>query len=356
MSPEPLRVGIDVTPLVGEPTGIHQSVRHLTDALAERSDIELSGWLLSSRGRKPDFPGQVHRSPLPARVAYRTWRYGSFPQRRLLAGPVDVVHGTNFLGPPEPTTVLSIQDLTPLTRPDLTTHTVAAKGQAIRRALEAGAWAHTSCHLIADELRSIVDTDRLGVVHHGLPPTPTPRRGSGHRQTGFDRYVVTVGTTERRKRVPDLVRILNDLPADIGLAIVGPAGNQEEAVQEAILAYGLGNRVRRLTDLSDQQRTDVIADSIALALASEYEGFAFTPLEALQLGVPVAATAVGALPELIGDMVELAAPNGDNLASLLHAACEQPTVPAGVAERLAGLTWERSAAGMMDLYRQAAGW
>lgn len=354
MSPDRLRVAVDVTPLVGEPTGIHQSVRHLTDALAVRSDVELSGWLLSMRGRKPNFPGPVRRSKVPARLASRTWRFGSFPRRRQLAGTVDVIHGTNFLGPPESTTVLSIQDLTPLTRPDLTSPAVAAKGPAIRRALEAGAWAHTSCFMIADELRTIIDTDRLHVVHHGLAPARPVQPGAGHALTGLDQYVVTVGTTERRKRVPTLVRLMADLPPELGLVIIGPPGNQEAAVQEAVRAHGLESRVRRLTTLDDQQRTDVIADSAALALASEYEGFAFTPLEALQLGVPVAATAVGALPELIGDLVPLADPAGDDLGDLLLAASQQTTVPSEIGRRLHDLTWGRAAAGMVDLYRKAA--
>lgn len=265
-----------------------------------------------------------------------------------------MVHGTNFLGPPEPTTVLSIQDLTPLTRPDLTTPTVAAKAQAIRRALKAGAWAHTSCFLIAEELQTIVPTERLQVVHHGLAPALTPQPGAGRAISGLDRYVVTVGTTERRKRVSKLVEIMADLPADLGLVIIGPPGNQEATVQETIARHGLGSRVRRLTKLDDQERTDVIADSAALALASEYEGFAFTPLEALQLNVPIAATAVGALPELIGDLIPLAEPNGDTLGELLIAACEQTSVPTEIGQRLKELTWDRSAAGMVDLYRKAA--
>ncbi|HBU03819.1 MAG TPA: hypothetical protein DEA70_04970, partial [Acidimicrobiaceae bacterium] len=71
-----LRVGIDITPLVGPPTGIHQHTRHLTDALLSRDDVTVSGWLLSARGSKPRFAGPIRRSPIPAAPAARLWARG----------------------------------------------------------------------------------------------------------------------------------------------------------------------------------------------------------------------------------------------------------------------------------------
>ena len=97
----------------------------------------------------------------------------------------------------------------------------------------------------------------------------------------------------------------------------------------------------------------MVADAAALALASDYEGFGLTPLEALRAGVPVAATAVGVLPELIGTEVRLADPDGSDFADHLVAAIDQP-VPTAVVEALAQLTWSRHADQMMDLYRLAA--
>ena len=38
-----------------------------------------------------------------------------------------------------------------------------------------------------------------------------------------------------------------------------------------------------------------------LAFPSVYEGFGFPPLQAMAAGVPVVTTAVGAIPEVVGD-------------------------------------------------------
>ena len=349
-----LRVGIDITPLVGPPTGIHQHTRHLTDALLARNDIVVSGWLLSARGDKPHFPGPIRRSPIPAAPAARLWARGSWPGRRTIAGPVDVVHGLNFLAPPTGTSVVTIQDLTPLAHPDLIEPAVAAKAPAIRRIIDSDAWIHTSSQAVANELAGLGRTERVRVIHHGLrPPAPT-EPGTGIKVAGFDRYVLVLGTTERRKRVPAIIAAMTAVDNEIGLVIAGPVGNDEPAVDRAIADAGLGDRVQRLTTVDDATRDALVHDAAVLALAAEYEGFGFTPLEAAAVGTAVVATAVGALPELIGDLLDLANPSDLNLGPLLAAACEDPTVPAAVTGRLQGLTWTAHADAMIELYQLAA--
>lgn len=348
-----LRVGIDVTPLVGPPTGIHQHTRHLAAALAQRSDVDVSGWLLSARGRVPEFPGPVRRAPIPAAVAARTWRHLRWPGHDRLAGGVDVIHGTNFLGPPEPSTVLTIQDLTPLREPERIEPAIARKGAAIRRAIDAGAWVHVSSALVGAELETETGCDRISVIHHGIPdPTPTTP-GDGHRIVGRDPYVVVVGTTERRKCIDRVVAAVAALDPQLALVVVGPPGNAESELDAAIDRHAMADRVVRLTSLGDRDRAAVVADATALALASEYEGFGLTPLEALRAGVPVAATAVGVLPELIGDTIPLADPSGADFTIHLERAMGT-TVPAELAIRLADLNWTRHAEQMMDLYARAA--
>lgn len=349
----PLRVGLDITPLVGPPTGIHQHTRHLADALAQRNDVEVSGWLLSARGPMPAFPGPTRRAPIPASFAARTWRWTAWPDRRQLAGDVDVVHGTNFLGPPATTTVLTIQDLTPLRDPARVEPAVATKGPAIRRAIGAGAWVHVSSHLVGAELAAETGSDRIRVVHHALPEPLASTPGDGQGLVGHDRYVVVVGTTERRKRVDRVVAAMAGLDPSIALAVVGPSGNAETELDASIAHHGLADRVVRLRGLDDRQRAAVVADAAVLALASDYEGFGLTPLEALRAGTPIAATAVGALPELLGDDLVLAAPDGSDFAEVLGHAFDT-AVPESVVQRLRGMTWAHHAEQMVDLYGLAA--
>jgi glycosyltransferase involved in cell wall biosynthesis len=76
-------------------------------------------------------------------------------------------------------------------------------------------------------------------------------------------------------------------------------------------------------------------------------------------GVPVVATAAGAVPEVVGDGAWLVPPgDGDTLADRLVTALNGgPEVDALVArgrERAAGFSWDACAAGLVALYRDAA--
>ncbi|NDH76085.1 MAG: hypothetical protein EBY52_04960 [Actinobacteria bacterium] len=82
--------------------------------------------------------------------------------------------------------------------------------------------------------------------------------------------------------------------------------------------------------------------------------FGYQVINATAVGTAVVATAVGALPELIGDLLDLANPSDLNLGPLLAAACEDPTVPAAITGRLQGLTWTAHADAMIELYQLAA--
>ena len=352
-----VRVGIDLTPLLGAPTGVHQHTAALVDALLARSDVDLRGWLLTGRAGRPATDVPVRRLRVPAGLAQQTWRVGAFPGRRLVAGSVDAVHGINFLAPPAAGSVVTIHDTTPLTRNDLTQSPVAAKAAAIRRLLRSPALVHVPAAGIRDELVAEhgADPHRVVVVPHGLQPAPMPAPHDGIE--GYERYLVTVGRTERRKRVPAIVDMLEHLPDDVALVIAGPIGNDEARVSAAVRRLSDPDRVVRVTAATDAARDSLVAGAAGLVLASEYEGFAFTPLEAVQLGVPVAATAVGALPELLGPDIELVHPGSTDLAAALAHAVESviaAPVPTDARARVDALSWADTAAAMVELYRRAA--
>lgn len=356
----PIRVAIDVTSLLGPPTGIHQATRGLIDALVDRDDVDVRGWLLTARGDRPDVSVPVRRSRTPAALAVRGWARGNLPPGRFVTGRADVVHGTNFLAPPTPRSVISLQDMTPINHPEWCETSVAAMAAPLRRAIERGATLHVSSDLVRREAIEEfgIAPGRVRLVHHAIRPLVGGDPASGRALAGSDRYVAVLGTVERRKNVAAVVEVMHQLPADVRLVIMGPAGNAEAAVVAA--AEQLGDRAVRLRSVDSETRNSLIRGATVLAWPSHYEGFAMPPLEALSVGTPIVATAVGALPELVGDTIPLVAGGHGAFAEALVSAVESPTeVPAAIIDRIAGLTWKRAASAMVEIYedvhRQAGG-
>ena len=116
----------------------------------------------------------------------------------------------------------------------------------------------------------------------------------------------------------------------------------------------------RLGAVTDAQRAALLRGATVVAYPSRYEGFGLVPLEAMAVGVPVVATSVGAIPEVVGDAAALVAPGDPSaLAEALHAALTDDGGRAALVargrERVGSFTWERSVAGIVALYRRAAG-
>ncbi|MDG2029322.1 MAG: glycosyltransferase [Acidimicrobiales bacterium] len=352
----PVRVGIDVTPLLGPPTGIHRVTRALIDALGAETDIEARGWLLTARGGRPDLAMPVRRSRIPASVAHRLWSSSAL-LGRAVTGRVDIVHGPNFVAPPTPRSVISLQDLTPVSHPEWCRPEVAAMAPAIRRAVSEGATVHVSSALVGAEAAALLGaTDaQTRLVHHGVEPLVSADPATGRGIAGSPRYVLVLGTVERRKNAAAAAQAMAHLPDDVHLVIAGQEGNDEAALHGALEPID-PRRVRRLLIVDDHTRSALLRGATALLWPSIYEGFALPPLEALSVGTPVVATAVGALPELIGDLVPLVATGDDDafVAATVDALENEADVSAAVTERIGALTWDRAASAMADIYREIA--
>ncbi len=379
-----LTVAVDATPLLGDRTGIGVAVTGMVRQLAIRDDLSLVGYGLTTRGwtrLRHALPAGVRpaRAPMPAAPLLRTWARTGIPVVEWWTGRVDVVHGTNFVVPParRADRVVSVWDLTTARYPEMCTPTARRYPDLIRRAIAAGAWVHTGAEAMAAEIIDFFDVppSRVrvvapGIARHGddgpaaggegADPTIPVARASAGVQAGMIStrpYILGLGTTEPRKDFPGLVAAFGILAAahpDLELRITGPRGWAEDDVVEAIAASPYRQRIVRAGWVPDVQ--PLLRGATLLAYPSRYEGFGLPPLEAMALGVPVVATAVGALPEVLGDAAAQVPP-GDPGA--LAAAMDRVLTDDGYRRRLvqAGLeraslyTWEAAGEGLMALYR-----
>lgn len=360
-----VEVAIDEGPLHGPRTGIGNAVAEVLDALALTSRrVQLRPYVTSTRA---EVEPPTRRLPIPAFVAHRWWARSSRPRVDRWLGRPDLVHGTNYVVPPTHCPrLVSVYDCWFLAHPELAAGDVARAGAVLRRSIADGAHVVTSSDATTSQVRDLLDTDRVTTVHLG-PPSPVPHHDRATTPTPTRlaplearRFALALGTTERRKNLPVLVRSFGRLAAeldDVRLVIAGGPGDDEVAITTAVeaLPASARERVHRLGRVDDGERRWLLGRAAALAYPSLDEGFGFPVLEAQQVGVPVVTTPVGSIPEVAGAAALYGAPDDvDALAANLHLVITNPDRAATLIERgranVDRFSWERTADAYVDLY------
>jgi len=148
----------------------------------------------------------------------------------------------------------------------------------------------------------------VSVLVHGIPLDRTIQRKALRpairAELGIPPERVLVGTVANlraQKGYPDLLaaaRLVLDRGRDVTFAIVGQ-GPMEQQIREIHHRLKLGDRFKILG--VREEATDFIAACDIFALASLYEGLPLALMEALALGLPVVATRVDGVTELVED-------------------------------------------------------
>ncbi|MEO0070440.1 MAG: glycosyltransferase family 4 protein [candidate division WOR-3 bacterium] len=118
-------------------------------------------------------------------------------------------------------------------------------------------------------------------------------------------HIVFVGRLHRPKDPFTLLRALSLIKKEkncpLRLTIIGDGELRKEA-EEFVLSHNL-SEVRLLGSLPHEEVMKILKAADTLVLTSNYEGFPIVLLEAMSLGLPVIATRIGGVPELVEDGV-----------------------------------------------------
>jgi glycosyltransferase involved in cell wall biosynthesis len=116
--------------------------------------------------------------------------------------------------------------------------------------------------------------------------------------------VGTAAVFRRQKRIEDWLAVAQTVAAqrpETLFLLVGD-GPERARVEACVAARGLGDRVRLTGLRADARRLIGLMD--IFLMTSTYEGLPMALLEAMALGKPVVATAVGGIPEAVTDRAE----------------------------------------------------
>jgi glycosyltransferase involved in cell wall biosynthesis len=132
--------------------------------------------------------------------------------------------------------------------------------------------------------------------------------------------ILAVAHLYSRKGVDTLLRAFASVPAEAHLRIVG-TGPERERLKELSHTLGIADRVHFLGHLPFIALVAEYRNATLFALPTEQEGFGIVFLEAMASSLPIVATCVAAVPEVVSDGVTalLANPgNESTIAELLE--------------------------------------
>lgn len=347
---------------------LHQAASHAPGALDLRA-----GYLV---------PWKNHHVPaledlgVPVRNLHgpREWdlRWALRLRRWLLEDPVDVVHAHSpYVAA---VTRLCVRSLPAGVRPGLvyTEHNRWARHRRATRWANRLTFALDHHQLaVSDDVRETIHAGgrhRVEVLEHGVDIAAVraerAARADVRAELGLDDGHVVIGTVanlRREKAYPVLLEAAAAAcAADPRLRFVAVGqGPLEDEIRQRHAELGLGDRVRLLGYRPDAVR--VMAGFDVFTLASLHEGLPVALMDALVLGLPIVATAVGGIPEAVTPGREgLLVPPGDPaaLAAAWHELADAPDRRHQMGERAAargaGFDIRRAAARLEAIYEEVA--
>lgn len=197
--------------------------------------------------------------------------------------------------------------------------------------------------------------DKIRVLRNGvdLDLFHAEDRGSARRRFGFaGPTLASVGNLIAAKGHHLAIGALPMLP-DAGLLVVGE-GPEEGALRALAARLGVGQRVRFTGRVAHEELGGVYRAADVLVLASVREGWPNVLLESMACGTPVAAAAVGGVPEAVSDWAAgelLEERSAAGIARAVRRLLDDRRAPAVTRAYAERHGWEATTAGQMSLFR-----
>jgi len=183
-----------------------------------------------------------------------------------------------------------------------------------------------------------------------------------------ERFVLYLGSAERRKNLETLVRAWSSVAGpmrdrDVRLLIVArfpPPDALYPDIPALVRELRLERDVCFLDNVEECDKPALYRASLAFAFPSVYEGFGLPPLEAMACGVPVVASDATSIPEVVGNGGWLLPPFdapawAEALVALADSETKREELRTRGLRRAADFSWRRTAEETISVYREVLG-
>ena len=177
-------------------------------------------------------------------------------------------------------------------------------------------------------------------------------------------YIMGIGSADPRKNISGLVQAYAHLPVNLKtayqLVIIWTNTYLTKVLKRQVEDLGLNERVRFLSQVSDEDLVLLYNGASLFAYPTLREGFGLPLLEAMACGTPVIAANNSSIPEIVGDaaiLVNDVNPKGNceelsqKIGQILSNTALQETLTRRGLKQATLFTWYRCARETIDAYR-----
>lgn len=363
-----MRVAVDVRELCGRPTGVGRYLRGLLEAWSDNAAARRHQWALYAHARPalPDRWDEHFR--LVAGGGGTSWEQVSLPAALRRERP-DVLFAPGYTAPltVAAPVVLTVHDVSFFAHPEWFSFR-----EGTRRRLLTAWSARRARRVITDSLFSQaeiarhigLDRTRVTVIPLGITPAKA-RAGRSQMASVREPLVLFVGSIFERRRVDRLIEAFDAVAAQVPnarLEIVGENRTRRprldlEAVRQR---RSHADRIHLRSYVDDDTLASLYHRASVLVFLSEYEGFGFTPLEALAAGVAPLLLDTPIARETCGAAARYVAPDAPNaaIAAAIVDLLTDPSARVEIAQHAADVLprydWDIAGADTMKVIEEAA--
>jgi glycosyltransferase involved in cell wall biosynthesis len=152
-----------------------------------------------------------------------------------------------------------------------------------------------------DAYRAFIPEQEIAVLPNGIDCTPFARVPTVRTRATDPLRLVYIGRIAREKGLYETlqgVRFAADLGIDVRLVVAGQ-GEEEARLRRYAQALGIAPRVVFAGPVFGDDKVKLMNGADLMVLASYSEGLPYALLESMAAGIPVIATPVGAIPDVV---------------------------------------------------------